>query len=52
MRPWLDLTKSKREKKQKEILVGQKFIEEYKNKESHPEKNNIDNMNIKSTDNL
>ena len=52
MRPRLDLIKRKREKKQKEILARQKFIEEYKNNESHPQKNNIDNMNIKSTDNL
>ncbi len=50
MRPLLDLIKSKRKKK--EILAHQKFIEEYKNKENHPQKNNIDNMNIKSTDNL
>ena len=52
MRPRLDLIKRKREKKQKEILARQKFIEEYKNNESHPQKNNIDNIDIKSSDNL
>jgi len=51
IRSILDLIKRKREKKKK-ILALQKFIEEYKNIEGHPQINNLDNMNIKSIDNL
>ena len=53
MRPRLDIIRRKCEKKQKEILALQKFFEEYKNKEGHPhQKNNMDNLNIKSSNNL
>ena len=53
MQPRLDIIRRKCEKKQKEILALQKFIEEYKNKEGHPhQKNNMDNLNIKSSNNL
>ena len=50
IRSILDLIKRKREKKKN--LALQKFIEEYKNIENHPQINNLDNMNIKSIDNL
>ena len=53
MRPRLDIIRRKREKKQKEILARQKFLEEYKNNEGHPhQKNNMDNLNVNSSNNL
>ena len=51
IRSILDLIKRKREKKKKNLAL-QKFIEEYKNIEGHPQINNLDNINIKSIDNL